>query len=116
VLSEVVIVSEPEYLLIEGSGTEQLIVGSVSETLEGIYIEPELLVIESTASEVLAIDAVIELLEVGIQGPPGSPGNGSADQFFQVVNRFYEIAEDETAKTLARSNLGLTTIDGGTFN
>lgn len=36
--------------------------------------------------------------------------------FFRIENRFYEIAEDETAKQTARSNLGLSTIDGGTFN
>ena len=36
--------------------------------------------------------------------------------FFKVENKFYEIAEDETAKQTARANLGLATIDGGTFN
>lgn len=47
---------------------------------------------------------------------PGPPGDVSqADLFFQVANRFYEIAADETAKQTARTNLGLSTIDGGTF-
>ena len=38
------------------------------------------------------------------------------ESYFKVENRFYEIAEDETAKQAARENLGLATIDGGTFN
>lgn len=46
----------------------------------------------------------------GIQGPAAD-----TSQFFQVVNNFYEIAADETAKAQARTNLGLSTIDGGTF-
>lgn len=46
-------------------------------------------------------------------GPPGDVGN--ANTFFQVANRFHEIAADETAKQTARSNLGLAVIDGGTF-
>ncbi len=53
----------------------------------------------------------------GPQGPPGLPGDAaSADMFFQVSNRFYEIAADETAQQTARNNPGLATIDGGTFN
>ena len=58
-----------------------------------------------------------------ILGPKGDKGDkgdsgGPADLslFFQVSNRFYEIAEDEAAKQAARANLGLATIDGGTFN
>lgn len=47
---------------------------------------------------------------------PGPPGDASqADLFFQVANRFYEIADNEPAKQTARTNLGLATIDGGTF-
>lgn len=47
---------------------------------------------------------------------PGPPGDASqADLFFQVANRFYEIAGNESAKQTARTNLGLATIDGGTF-
>lgn len=47
-------------------------------------------------------------------GPNGSEADKNL--FFQIKNRFYEIAEDETAKQTARSNLGLSVIDGGTFN
>lgn len=45
----------------------------------------------------------------GIQGP-----SGAADAFL-IANRFNEIAADEVAKADARTNLGLSTIDGGTF-
>lgn len=38
------------------------------------------------------------------------------NEFFQVHNKFYEISQDEPAKQTARVNLGLDTIDGGTFN
>ena len=48
----------------------------------------------------------------GIQGPPGADGTAGA---FMIVNRFSEISTDETAKADARTNLGLSTIDGGTF-
>jgi hypothetical protein len=47
-------------------------------------------------------------------GPPGEEANAAL--FFQVSNRFYEIAGNEPAKQTARSNLGLAVIDGGTFN
>ena len=50
----------------------------------------------------------------GDKGDSGDPADLSL--FFQVSNRFYEIAEDEVAKQAARTNLGLATIDGGTFN
>ena len=50
----------------------------------------------------------------GDKGDSGDPADPSL--FFQVSNRFYEIAEDEAAKQAARANLGLATIDGGTFN
>ena len=50
----------------------------------------------------------------GDKGDSGDPADLSL--FFQVSNRFYEIAEDEAAKQAARANLGLATIDGGTFN
>lgn len=56
--------------------------------------------------------------EVGPQGPPGpkgDTGDSSIDLAFQISNRFSEISEDEIAKQVARSNLGLSTIDGGTF-
>ena len=50
----------------------------------------------------------------GDKGDSGDPADPSL--FFQVSNRFYEIAGDEVAKQAARTNLGLATIDGGTFN
>lgn len=50
----------------------------------------------------------------GDKGDSGDPADLSL--LFQVSNRFYEIAEDEVAKQAARTNLGLATIDGGTFN
>lgn len=53
--------------------------------------------------------------EQGPQGEPGPPGDSAVDLCFQVTNRFNEISEDETAKAVARANLGLATIDGGTF-
>lgn len=53
----------------------------------------------------------------GDKGDKGDSGNpADLSLFFQVSNRFYEIAEDEAAKQAARANLGLATIDGGTFN
>lgn len=53
----------------------------------------------------------------GDKGDKGDSGNpADLSLFFQVSNRFYEIAEDEVAKQAARTNLGLATIDGGTFN
>lgn len=83
------------------------------ELLQEAVVSQELLEVGSTEQE---------LLEVGIQGPPGPTGPmgpvgpvGDAGGAFLVVNRFYEIAGDETAKAAARSNLGLAVIDGGTF-
>jgi hypothetical protein len=59
---------------------------------------------------------VVEVVSAGPQGIPGPPGDASqADLFFQVANRFHEIADNEPAKQTARTNLGLSTIDGGTF-
>ena len=56
----------------------------------------------------------------GIQGPKGDIGPtgspGDISQAFAINNRFSEISENETAKQAARANLGLATIDGGTFN
>ena len=50
----------------------------------------------------------------GDKGDSGEPADNSL--FFQVSNRFYEIADAEIAKQAARTNLGLATINGGTFN
>ena len=83
------------------------------ELLQEAVVSQELLEVGS---------ATHELLEVAIPGPPGPTGPqgpagpiGDADGAFLVINRFNEIAEDETAKAAARSNLGLAVIDGGTF-
>lgn len=83
------------------------------ELLQEAVVSQELLEIGSAEQE---------LLEVGTQGPPGPPGPqgdrgpiGDAFGAFLVTNRFYEIAEDETAQSAARANLGLAVIDGGTF-
>lgn len=51
----------------------------------------------------------------GMQGIQGPPGDSAVDLCFQITNNFNEISEDENAKAAARSNLGLSTIDGGTF-
>lgn len=71
-----------------------------------IVSDTESLVIESTDQEVF---------EIGIQGPPGLSGAAVAGGFL-IVNRFSEIAVNETAKAQARTNLDLQNIDGGTFN
>lgn len=83
------------------------------ELLQEAVVSQELLEVGSSSQE---------LLEIGIQGPPGPTGPqgpmgpvGDAGGAFLVTNRFYEIAEDENAKATARANLGLATIDGGTF-
>ena len=63
---------------------------------------------------------IVAVAEQGPPGPPGPPGNdgpiGDAGGAFLVTNRFFEIAEDEPAKQVARENLGLAVLDGGTFN
>lgn len=57
----------------------------------------------------------------GPAGPIGPPGDGSGDAItpegigaLAVSMRLAEFS-DETAKATARANLGLQTIDGGTF-
>lgn len=52
----------------------------------------------------------------GAAGRGGSGGGGSIDpsQFFAVLNRLAEL-DTETKRAEARANLGLATIDGGTF-
>ena len=49
------------------------------------------------------------------QGMLGLPGPPDIDSF-KTFNRFNEIASDELAKQQAVANLGLSVIDGGTFN
>lgn len=79
-------------------------------------MDQELLIVSDTETLVVESDD-LEIAEVAEQGPPGPPGlDGSAVVgAFLVVNRFFEIAADETAKQTARTNLGLSTIDGGEF-
>lgn len=83
----------------------------------------EVLVISDVALEMIGATDAAVLLEVATQGPPGPPGPtgpagpvGDAGGAFLVLNRFNEIAVDETAKAQARTNLDLQNIDGGTFN
>lgn len=56
------------------------------------------------------VTAEIAVALVGAPGPIGDAGGA-----FLVANKFYEIAADEAAKQVARENLGLSVIDGGTF-
>lgn len=78
----------------------------------------------ATTEFLVVSEVTIEILEVAEQGPPGPPGPpgsasggaGSIDGAFAIAARLGEIASDETAKTQARTNLGLQNIDGGTFN
>lgn len=74
---------------------------------------------QETSSSVVALSkeaTVILSSPLGPPGPPGPPGPiGTAEGAFLVVNRFYEISDNEEAKAAARQNLGLQIIDGGTF-
>lgn len=58
-------------------------------------------------------DAETVIVTAGEQGPPGV--NSATGDFFQVANRFSELATEQ-ARAEARANLDLQTIDGGTFN
>lgn len=53
----------------------------------------------------------LEVVRVGIQGPPGT---GAEDALLRA-NRLSEF-DSQAARTAARSNLELETIDLGTFN
>lgn len=70
---------------------------------------------------VVVSDGNVVTVEVGtptvvVSGAMGPPGiNGDLSQAFAIYNKFSEISEDEVAKQAARANLGLATIDGGTF-
>jgi hypothetical protein len=88
-----------------------------------VTTETELLEVQDLQVELLDATEEAVLLELAQQGPPGPPGPqgepgpiGTADGAFLVVNRFAEIADNETAKVQARLNLGVQNIDGGTFN
>lgn len=93
----------------------------------GLHVSDVLIVTQSIIGETLevatATNNVFDVVTQGPQGPQGPAGptgppgaSTDPDLYFQVSNRFYEIAEDETAKQDARQNLGLAVIDGGTFN
>lgn len=77
--------------------------------------DPEILIIESGVEYAIALEPDAETLIVtaGEQGPPGV--NSANGDFFQVANRFSELATEQ-ARAEARANLDLQTIDGGTFN
>lgn len=47
--------------------------------------------------------------------PWGAGGGGSADGAFLVANNLNEIAADPPAQAQALANLGIATVDGGTF-
>lgn len=61
------------------------------------------------------VSAGLSHLIPGPPGPPGPPGDGSGGAVFAVANRFSEL-DTEQAREDARGNLGLSVIDGGTFN
>ena len=66
---------------------------------------------------VIVHDPVTVRVEVGLPGPPGpagTPGSGDPGDYLQTALRLAEFADD-TARASARANLGLATIDGGTF-
>lgn len=76
----------------------------------------------SLAGDCLSFDfAPVLRGEPGPPGPPGPPGDGSGGAItpasigaLAVSLRLAEF-DDEPAKAAARANLGLQTIDGGTF-
>ncbi|PNG11861.1 hypothetical protein [Stutzerimonas stutzeri] len=80
-----------------------------------IFGDPEVLIIESGVEYAVGLepDAETVVVTAGEQGPPGV--NSATGDFFQVANRFSELATAQ-AKAEARANLDLQTIDGGTFN
>lgn len=64
------------------------------------------------ASTVTAPDQIKSTLAIG-QGPAGASG-GPGGAYLMTASRLAEFDTDE-AKADARANLGLQTIDGGTF-
>ena len=50
----------------------------------------------------------------GPSGPPGAPATCEPGDFFQTSLRLAELDTDEKRQA-ARTNLGLTTVDGGEF-
>ena len=66
-----------------------------------------------------AVPAEMAAAIVGPQGPPGEPGPpgpaGDAGGALLVTNCLSELASDPAAQAQALANLGIATVDGGTF-
>ena len=75
-----------------------------------VIIQPDIIRVQVDGGPVLRIDAGMP----GPPGPPGSPATGEPADFFQTSLRLSELDTDEKRQA-ARTNLGLTTIDGGEF-
>lgn len=86
----------------------------VNTPSEAVTLVQESIVVTETDNSTIILAG-----QIGPPGPTGPAGPqgpiGDAAGAFLVTNRFYEIAQDEEAKATARQNLGLQTIDGGTF-
>ena len=75
------------------------------------------------ADQILTVQTEeIHVLAVAEQGPPGPAGEpgppgpvGDAGGALLVTNRLSELAADPAAQAQALANLGITTVDGGTF-
>jgi hypothetical protein len=68
----------------------------------------------SPFDQVIIREVELVRVEVGIAGPPGPPGSSGGGAALAVAARLSEF-NTEIAKAQARANLGLETIDGGTF-
>ncbi len=77
-------------------------------------------------SEVIVPSTIINVSETSVVVTAGSvapqiievasvPGSIDGSAFFQTLLRLSEL-DDETKRVAARTNLGVETIDGGTFN
>lgn len=76
--------------------------------------------VDSPVTVLVSDPAASVTLAVGLPGPPGpagapgTPGSGDPGDYLQTALRLAEFADD-SARAAARANLGLATIDGGTF-
>lgn len=84
-------------------------------------MDTELLIIDDESEIIIEVDTDVEVLEAAAQGPQGPQGPqgiqgpaGDAGGALLVTARLAEFATEE-AKAEARTNIGLATIDGGTF-
>ena len=87
-------------------------------------MDTELLIIDDESEIIIEVDTDVEVLEAAAQGPRGPQGPqgpqgiqgpaGDAGGALLVTARLSEFISEE-AKAEARTNLGLATIDGGTF-